>query len=142
MHIYIDTSAIVKKYFWESGSADVISFWRKADSLATSSVAYAEMLSACYRKNRETPGQEDIFHAIIDAFRREWDSFIRVEINEELYQEIDRLMTLYPLRGFDAIHLASALLLHRTLSDDYLFLCFDQNLKNSANAEELQIFPV
>ena len=141
MHLYLDTSALIKKYFWESGSTDIVTLWKQADSLSTSSVAYAEALAACYRKNRETPIQINIFQTVLDAFRRDWQSFICVEVNTDLHYDIDRVIERYPLRGFDAIHLASALTLHATLSGPFVFACFDKRLNNASRAEGLQTFP-
>lgn len=142
MHLYLDTSALLKKYFWESGSADIINLWKKADSLSTSSVAYAEALAACYRKNRENPIQINVFTSILDAFQQDWQSFICVEVNDTLHQEIGRLIALYPLRGFDAIHLASALTLNNVLSAPFIFACFDKGLHKAARSEKIQTFPV
>jgi len=58
MILYLDTSALVKKYFKETGSDEVISKWQEATGIITSSVAYAESLAsipeeflfACYDK--------------------------------------------------------------------------------------------
>lgn len=50
MILYLDTSAIVKKYFKEQGSMEVIRLWKKTNSIVTSTVAYAETLAAIHRK--------------------------------------------------------------------------------------------
>jgi uncharacterized protein YcbX len=47
----------------------------------------------------------------------------------------------YPLRGFDAIHLASARLVHENLPEDFIFACFDHSLARAAQAEGLNTFP-
>jgi len=39
MILYLDTSALVKKYFREAGSSRVILHWKKAGAIATSSIA-------------------------------------------------------------------------------------------------------
>lgn len=53
MILYLDTSALVKKYFKEPGSIEVIAKWKQATEIATSSVAYAELTASVYRKQRE-----------------------------------------------------------------------------------------
>jgi predicted nucleic acid-binding protein len=53
MILYLDTSALVKKYVKEPGSSKVVSAWKKALCIATSAVTYAELLAAFYRKSRE-----------------------------------------------------------------------------------------
>jgi hypothetical protein len=49
-----------------------------------------------------------------------WESFVRVEVNEELNGYIDRVVDRYPLRGFDAIHLASALTIREIVPENFL----------------------
>jgi predicted nucleic acid-binding protein len=41
MILYLDTSALVKKYVKEPGSSKVVSAWKKALGIATSAVTYA-----------------------------------------------------------------------------------------------------
>jgi len=48
MILYLDTSALVKKYFKEQGSTEVIRLWKKTSSIVTSTVAYAETLAAIH----------------------------------------------------------------------------------------------
>lgn len=141
MILYLDTSALLKKYFKEVASTDVISIWKEARAIVTSSVAYAETMASFYRKKREANINKNIFTTIINSFHRDWESFIRVEVNNNLNERIDNLVALHPLRGFDAIHLASALIIHDTVSEDFLFACFDQRLVRAAKAEGLSSFP-
>lgn len=54
MILYLDTSALVKKYFKEKYSSEVIAAWKSSIGIATSAVAYAELLAAVYRKSTET----------------------------------------------------------------------------------------
>lgn len=141
MILYLDTSALLKKYFKEVASTDVISMWKEAAAIVTSSVAYAETMASFYRKKREVNINENIFVSIIDSFHKDWESFIRVEVNNDLNEKIDKLVALHPLRGFDAIHLASALMIHENVTEDFFFACFDQRLSMAAKSEDLNIFP-
>jgi len=43
----------------------------------------------------------------------------------------------HALRGFDSIHLASALTLHREISPPIVFSCFDDNLQKASDKEGL-----
>ena len=60
---------------------------------------------------------------------------------DELNEIIDTIVTSHPLRGFDAVHLASAIILHQTLPADLLFACFDEQLLKAAATEGLRVFP-
>lgn len=139
MILYLDTSALVKRYFRESYSDEIIARWKSAEQIVTSFVAYAETKASLQRKKREAGLDDALIQEITAAFRRDWESFIRVEVNDELNRYIDRVVEAYPLRGFDAIHLASALAIHETLSEDFVFACFDSRLASAAQSEGLQV---
>jgi predicted nucleic acid-binding protein len=139
--LYLDTSAIVKKYFKEDFSEKVITLWKEARAIVTSSVAYAETMASFHRKKREAPVKEKLFERVANAFRRDWQTFICVETNNDLNELIDHLVGHYALRGFDAIHLASALVVYGRLPEDFLFVSFDQRLIQAARAEDLNTFP-
>jgi len=141
MILYLDTSALVKRYFREPYSDEILSGWKSATQIATSFVAYAETMASLYRKKREAGLADALIRKIADSFHRDWESFIRVEVNRELNEYIDRVVEGYPLRGFDAIHLASALVIHEKLPEHFLFACFDDRLAFAAQSEGLQIYP-
>jgi predicted nucleic acid-binding protein len=138
MILYLDTSALVKKYFRENDSDKVISQWRKARAVATSSIAYAEALASFFRKKREVNISANVFDAVLASFREDWKSLICVRVNDDLNDIIDKILSHHPLRGFDSIHLASALILHDSLAEEFLFGCFDKRLVQAAVAEGLR----
>lgn len=142
MILYLDTSALVKRYFKEPYTEDVIDWWQKADEIVTSSVAYAEAMAAFHRKKRDAGLQNAVMQQIVSDLRADWSGFIRIQVNDELNETIDKAVALHPLRGFDAIHLASAMIIHEKFKDDLLFACFDKNLSQAANAEGIQTFPI
>ena len=141
MILYLDTSALVKRYFREPYSDDVLSRWKSATQIVTSSVAYAETMASMYRKKRESDLADTLIRKIADTFHQDWESFIRVEVNDMLNGTIDRIVEKYPLRGFDAIHLASAIVIHERLPEDFVFACFDDRLARAAQSEGLETFP-
>jgi len=137
MILYLDTSALVKKYFEEAGSSKVITHWKKAGAIATSSIAYAEAMASFYRKKRETNISRAVFHALMESFQQDWKGLICVQVNDELNDTIDKVLSRHALRGFDSIHLASALILHDAAPQEFLFACFDNTLLQAAVAEGL-----
>jgi len=141
MILYLDTSALVKKYFKETGSIEVVSTWKKADVIATSMVTYAEAMAAVFRKKRESDLSPPSFKKILNSFRKDWESFVLVELTDALNATIDNLLPSYVLRGFDAIHLASALMIHQSIAEVLVFACYDQRLLQSAQSEGLQTLP-
>lgn len=141
MILYLDTSALVKKYFREQYTESVLSVWQQATEIVISAVGYAEALSAFQRKKREAGLDKKTLDRIMAAFQTDWESFIRVAVSNDLNPEIDRLTGLHPLKGFDAIHLASALTIQKRLPEKLLFACFDRQLALAAQSEGLAILP-
>ena len=141
MILYLDTSALVKRYFREQFSDEIVQRWQSAAQIVTSSVAYAETMASIYRKKREAVLSDPPLRNLVGLFHLDWQSFIRVEVTDELNGYIDRAVENYPLRGFDAIHLASAITVHEKLPDDFLFACFDGKLAQAARTEGMQTFP-
>jgi predicted nucleic acid-binding protein len=141
MILYLDTSALVKRYFREPYSDDILSRWKSATQIVTSFVAYAETMASIYRKKREADLADTLIRRIAGSFHKDWESFIRVEVNDELNIYIDRVVEGYPLRGFDAIHLASAIVIYESLPEHFVFACFDDRLASAAQSEGLATFP-
>jgi len=141
MILYLDTSALVKKYFKEKNTAEVISAWKSSLGIATSVVAYAELLAAVYRKARETHVKKSIIANVVRLFHADWSSFIIVEVDNRLNETIRRVIDNHDLRGFDAIHLASAVTIGSAVADKFLFACYDERLRHAAQAENLETLP-
>jgi len=89
-------------------------------------------MASMYRKKREADLADTLIRELVASFHRDWKSFIRVEVTDELNGYIDRAVKGYPLRGFDAIHLASAIVIHERLPEDFVFACFDDRLASAA----------
>jgi len=138
MILYLDTSALVKKYFKATHSAQVISAWKSSLGVATSAAAYAELLAAAYRKAWESPANKELIEGVVGVFREDWSSFIIVEVDNRLNETIHKLIASHALRGFDAIHLASALAIGSAVADEFLFGCYDERLNQAARAEGLE----
>ena len=141
MILYLDTSALIKKYFSEPGSDEVVSRWRESTGIATFSVAYAEAVASINRKYRETGFGKGRLGNILGAFSRDWNSFIRVDVTDDLNGWIDKIISAHHLRGFDAIHLSSALIIHETVPEEFVFICYDKKLRQAAHREGLETLP-
>jgi len=141
MILYLDTSALLKRYFKEPHSNELLSKWKEATHIVTSSVAYAETIASLCRKKREVELSSKVFNKLVNSFHLDWETFIRVEVNDALNETIHKVVAKHPLRGFDAIHLASAIITHERINEAFLFACFDQKLINGAQMEGLATFP-
>lgn len=139
MILYCDTSALIKRYVEEEGTDSIDSLWASSLAIATSVVAFAETLSTFNRKLREGVLSEREYAATLKAFKNDFESFILASVTPLLNAEIERLVRLYPLRGFDAIHLSSALMIKNSSSIPVHFACFDKPLNEFSIKEGLTV---
>ena len=143
---YVDTSALVKRYIDEVGSGWVRV--KLGGSLPSSVIVVhlviVEMTSALARRKREgilTPGE---YERVKAAFRSDCLNGYRiVTVVDGVIDEATRLLEHYPLRAYDAVHLAAALVANRHLLADGLtpliFLSADDRLNDAASAEGLAV---
>jgi len=136
--LYLDTSALVKLYVSEEGSADVRRRVDRAEKIATSRVAYAEARSAIARRHREGYITSSGLRRAVLALDRDMSAFVIVELNEILAHLAGDLAERHALRGFDAIHLASAVELSHLLGTPPTFLTYDDRQARAAASEGLQ----
>jgi predicted nucleic acid-binding protein len=141
MILYLDTSALVKKYFKEKNSSEVITAWKSSLGIATSAVAFAELLAAVYRKGSEKRVKKIYIETVVRSFQKDWSTFIVVEVNNRLNETIHKVIAKHGLRGFDAIHLAAALTIGSAVKNNFLFACYDDRLRRAAQAEGLETLP-
>ena len=137
MILYLDTSALIKLYIEEPGSQEVKRVMKKARVVATSRVAYVEARAGIARKYREGELSKEEHDQMVKDLKQDWDNYFIVEVSESVAKLGGELTSKQPLRGFDAIHLASALLLRNRTRLDVSFFCFDERLKDAAQAEGL-----
>jgi uncharacterized protein len=139
--LYLDTSALVKLYAEEEGTETVEQAVDEAEAVATSVVAYAEARAALARKLREDVFSPEKHQEAVEALDEDWETLDKPEVSEDLVHEAGNLAEEHALRGFDAIHLASALLLvhdaysgqsNEETEEAVLFLGFDSNLTKAA----------
>jgi len=69
MVLYLDTSALVKRYFREPFSDEILSKWQSAKQIVTSSVAYAETMASIYRKKRESDVPDALMQQVVQSVK-------------------------------------------------------------------------
>lgn len=141
---YLDTSALIKHYVAEPGSAWLNDKLFKTEDvlLLTSSITMVEVWSALARRRREASISAQHHTDALDAFQE--DSLLRyryIELERAVIETAGQLLEHHPLRAYDSVQLASALVSGRILVDSALpqpvFLSADNNLLMVAQAEGL-----
>lgn len=142
MILYLDTSALVKRYIAEPGTHEVAQAIGDAEVSGTSMIARAEMAAALAKAVRMNVLTRDAAAAALQMFRNEWPRLVRVQVTEFLVARADNLAWELGLRGYDAVHLASALLWQEGVDAAVAFATFDQRLWEAAGQCGLSVLPV
>jgi len=142
----LDTSALVNRYVDLPGSHWVRATLNQSPppSLIVVHLAIVEITSALTRRQRDgslTPAE---YAQIKDAFRADCLVEYRiVSAVDEIIDEANRLLEQYPLRAYDAVHLAAASIANRQLLVEGLspltFLSADERLIEAAAAEGIAV---
>jgi uncharacterized protein len=137
--LYLDSSALVKLYVPETDSALIKRRVEAADMPATSRISYAEARAAFARKRREhTVGLRD-YQTVVQDFENDWESYFIVDVSESLIKRAGQLAQHHALRGYDAVHLASAVILSEEANQPVRFACFDEKLRRAARRHGLTV---
>jgi uncharacterized protein len=109
---YMDTSALVKRYAAEVGTAWATSLIvaRPIAAVFTVRLTGPETIAALERKVRTGEASRREMDRAITRFESDWRwRFELIEAGPDLTDHAMRLVRRYPLRGYDAVHLAAAL---------------------------------
>ena len=145
MICYLDTSALVKLYVEEEGSAQVREYVERALLVATSKVAYAEARAAFARCRREELLSESAYRKVVANLDADWSSYYVLELTDAVIREAGVLAERCALRGFDSIHLSSVLTLLKGLAGEgtekLVVGCWDSRLNEALRSLGVSVFP-
>ena len=137
MVIYLDTSSLVKLYVEEEDSQDVAGLVKASKITATSMVAYPEARAALARRFEENMFKPREYRRLISFFNEDWENYMIIRLTKNLVSLAGDLSEKHGLRGFDSIHLSSAMTLCQELSTPVIFSCSDQKLQRASRFEKL-----
>lgn len=142
MNLYLDTSALVKLYVEEDGSALVRDLVQWAELVGTSAVAYVETRAAFARRHREgcfSPRDRD---RIVRDLDRDWQHYFLIPVTDPLVRRAAGLCDSRGLRAYDSIHLASACMVNDGVSGRMVLASWDLELNRAAADEGLEVVDV
>ena len=140
MILYLDSSAIVKKYVSESGSVEVQSAIEQAEAVATTVVSRAEVVAALAKAVRMVIGKKEA-EAMVRSFNKGWRDLVRTRVTERLVKHASDLAWSHGLRGYDAVQLASAAAWQQAIGRNVTLCTFDLKLWEAARVIGLFVFP-
>jgi hypothetical protein len=135
MNGYFDTSALFKLLLAEHGSAQVLTLWQRCDRALSTGLTYVESRAALAAAGRAgwVPGSEA--PTLREEFEDVWGEVTVVAPEPPLLRFAGHLAERHALRGYDAVHLASAL----ALDEQVVFASADSALCGAAEREGLAL---
>ncbi len=140
MSLYLDSSALVKRYLQEPGS-DRVTALVGGTLAATAVVTLAEITSAIIRARRLGRISARDADAARESVSLHWAELVRLDVDDDLARRAAEVAWRHPLRGFDAVHLAAALTLRDLLQEEVVLATFGRELWIAAREAGLAPWP-
>jgi len=148
--LYLDASALIKRYFAEKGSLALNARFERGEPIYTSLLTFGEVHAAMSRAYRMEKLSADELTRIREAFQNDWQIGLSpLDVNIHTMTALPRLVEHFPLKAGDAIHLSTAFWLkdelrargHRNPAEGSVeFGVADKRLSEIAAECGLQIF--
>lgn len=139
---YFDSSALVKRYAKEKGTAFSIGLMRPSakNILYSSKITEIEGCSALARRRKGLTLTANQATKATMRFQRTFSRrFFSIDLTQTIIAEAIRLTNVYALRGYDAVQLATALEINqkrlRTKLTALTFVSADTELNKAAQSE-------
>jgi predicted nucleic acid-binding protein len=141
MILYLDASTLVKRYIQEKGSEQVNAWINASEMVTTGIITRVEVAAAIARAVRMSLLSSAEALAALNQFRSERESYHRLPITEQTVIRGDALAYEHGLRGYDATHLACALIWQETLGTPVTMASFDGQLIEAAARMQMVTLP-
>lgn len=131
MNTYFDTSALLKLVLIEEGSDTANAAWDSSDHAITSRISYPESraaLAAAHRARRLSEGKLLKAKRDLERLFREFDL---LDVSSAIARSAGELAEQLELRGYDAVHLASAISLDR---EDLVLATWDRAVSRAGRS--------
>lgn len=131
MNAYFETSAVVKLLVDEPGSSVAADLWDAADRHLTSRITYVEGCAALAAAKRSGRLSSAAYGKTKSGLAQRFGQMYIVEVSAAVALRAGELAERHALRGYDAVHLASAISLE---DSDAIFVSWDSQLGRAARA--------
>ena len=144
MTVFLDSSALVKRYAEEPGADDV----RSLENGVACAIARVEVPAAIWRKCRLGELHAEAAAVLVEQFEWEWfgdeDSeplLAVVAVTDTVLDEAARACARHGLRAYDAVQLGAAIVARVADGGLTRFACFDRGLSDAALLEAFVVVP-
>jgi predicted nucleic acid-binding protein len=139
-HLFLDSSALAKRYLPEQGTTWLREQITNTESVIVSRLTSVEVMSAVARRRREGAISVELFDNIRRLLEKHFlQSYTVIDVNEQVVHDATNFLSSYSLRAYDAVQLATARIVNARLIANQLFpirfVCGDIRLLQVAIAE-------
>lgn len=127
MNLYLDSSALLKRYLVEDGAETLNLALNRATARIASRITFVETM-------RGVAADPYLSRQV----RKDWASVDLVEVSQPVCERAVVVARDHSLKSLDAVHLASALFV---ANDDLTFATWDRRLHAAAAAEGFETLP-
>ncbi len=131
MIVYFDTSALLPIIIEEPSSQPAARLWDVADRVVSSRLVYPEGRAALAMASRMGRIDESELRSAVDDLEALFEQLDLVEVTERVSRSAGGLAEEFGLRGYDAVHLASA---QQVADSELVLAASDHNLVAAARA--------
>jgi uncharacterized protein len=136
---YFDTSALIKRYVSEKGSARVVSLLRRRDVLS-SAITPVEVMSALCRRKRNGELSDEDFAVTLSRVQGERIRWELVELGRTVLSRAEEIVQgIVPMRSLDAIHVASLMTFQAASGTRIPFVTGDDRQRQAAAQTGLDV---
>jgi predicted nucleic acid-binding protein len=139
---FVDSSALVKRYVQEDGTAWVrsLTHYRTGNQIFLARITIVEVTSAIARRRGGRTIRSAQASSFLSRFRKQLAGrYTILEVTPGLLAEAAALANRHELRAYDAVQLAAALELNRISQGGIVLVSADQDLNDAAAAEGLPV---
>lgn len=137
---YLDASAWVKRYYLEDGTTWVQNLFTSSQVMACASLGMIEVMATLSRKRKAREITHSQFKQKAQELEDDWKRFSQIPMTHEIVQIAKELTKELALRGSDAVHLSSALVLQKRSvehGERLVMVTSDQELIEAATSSGL-----
>ncbi len=117
MVVFLDTSALAKRYIGEAGTVDVNNYFISSNSFILSPITPIEFSSMIYRRLRDKSIPLEAINEILAVWQKEQPFFQYISFNPDIVQTAILVIERIGIKTLDAIQLASA---YTSQSDEFV----------------------
>jgi len=133
MRVFLDSSALAKRYIEEPGTDRVVALCAEAEEILLSILCVPELISALNRRKREGKLSAQQYRSLKRELAADIAEANVMDINTEIIQETITCLEQVPVRTLDAIQIATA---KQSLCD--LFVTADRRQYDAAQLIKLE----